>query len=884
VVFGQFSATIADRIALVKEDSAMASSNVTSGATNTASPASIALRDAAAARPDDAALEIGELRVSFGELNAQADRLAQWLVEGSGDGDRIAVRANGTHASTVAFMAITRAGRVSVPIDPTAPQARVREILTDVDAALLLTDVGGDESRGVPGGHPLALAGDRAPSPIDRQRGELVSIVYTSGSTGAPKGIMVSREQMDQTYVADARKEPGARLGVIFAGTNGNIERQISAALHRQGTLVSYEIREHGIAPLAAWLQRERIVTISMVPTILRHLLSILPPQQRLDDLRTVVLSGETCTWGDITRLRAHLSPEATIINAFGLTEAAGIAALHITADVPAGEGPVPAGELSATARVTIVGEDGADVPAGQSGEIVVEGPDCALGYWRRPQLTRSVFTEMPSGHRQVRTGDGGRIRDDGLLEHLGRLDHVVKISGNRVELGEVESGLAKLDGVAAAAAATYVDDTGSTRLTAAVVARRGAALDARVMRALLARRLPGHMLPDQIVVVEELPQLPGGKLDRAGVAALAKTEPGSLAPRPAGASALEEVLSAIWCDVLGLRAVANDEDFFALGGDSMRAARVFVELERRHGIDRPVSLLLEAPTIATLALALADTADWTALLPVATAGSRPPLFVIHDGAGSVAYSRSLAGELGPQQPIYGVRCEGLNGEPLRAESLEELAATYVERVRAIRRLGPYLFYGVSAGGVIAMEMARQLVNAGEQVPLVALGDSWVPTGPRSSALGLLSARLGELRRMSGWSRLRHLGLLVRRQLAYRAGRLRPQARAERQQQRMANRALERGERVPPAARSAALLQEFRGLVDEYRPRPPFADRVVLLRAEGALDRPDRGWSGLVAGALEVIDVPGRHLDLGREASGSYVGPVLARLLDERPH
>ena len=149
------------------------------------------------------------------------------------------------------------------------------------------------------------------------------------------------------------------------------------------------------------------------------------------------------------------------------------------------------------------------------------------MGYWRRPDLTESVFSVMPSGYRRVRTGDGGRIRPDGMLEHLGRLDHLVKISGNRVELGEVENALARLDGVAAAAAATYVDDTDSTRLTACVMPNSGATLDPRLLRASLSRRLPGYMIPDHIAIVDAVPQLPGGKTDRARVAELRSTDPG---------------------------------------------------------------------------------------------------------------------------------------------------------------------------------------------------------------------------------------------------------------------------------------------------------------------------------------------------------------------
>jgi amino acid adenylation domain-containing protein len=853
--------------------------------TATHSPQSLALREAADTRPNGIAIQVDDQTVTFAELNAQADRLAQALIEeGLGDGDRVALRTNGSHATVVGFVAIQRAGMVSVPVDPTAPEDRVRQILADVEAEVLLTDVDGDENLPLLTGHPLTFGAALEPVAIDRPRGELVSIVFTSGSTGTPKGIMVGRAQMDQTFVIlpELVSPPGTRLGGLVAGTTGYIERLVAAVLVRQSTLVCYEIRRHGIVPLASWLERERIAAFATVPTVLRHLLSTLSPEQRFPDLQIVVLSGETATWEDVTRLRAHLSPEAIIVNAFGLTEAAGIATLVITSDMPAGEGPLPAGELAPTAKVTIVGDDGEPVAQGEPGEIVAEGPGCALGYWRRADLTESVFTVLENGDRRVRTGDGGRIRDDGMLEHLGRLDHLVKISGNRVELGEVESALARLDGVAAAAAATYVDDTQSTRLTACVMPRAGASLDARVLRSQLSRRLPGYMIPDHIAVVDELPQLVAGKTDRARVAEMRGTGAPGGVEADGEQSELERSLAAIWCDVLDVKSVGLQDDFFELGGDSIRAARLFVELEQRHGIDRPMSLLMEAPTVASLALALADDPGWDALLAVQTSGSRPPLFVVHDGTGSLSCGRAMAAGLGPDQPLYGIRCAELNGQPLRATSVEELARSYTERIRALYPHGPYVLYGVSFGGLVAIEMSRQLKAAGEDVPVTILGDTWAPIAlrPRLALRERLAVRLGEMRRMSAGERVRRVIWLAKRQFAHRVVRAGSDARTERQQLRMLARAIRRGEPVPVEARGRHVLQQYAGLMAEHQVRPPFPERVLLLRTDGPGDVPDRGWRVLVGDALEIVDVPGSHIDLGREVSGAYVAPVLAQALN----
>jgi amino acid adenylation domain-containing protein len=856
------------------------------GSTDTASPASLALRDAAGARPQDVALRVDEQSVTFAELNSQADGLAQQLVEHAGAGDRIALRATGTHAAAVGFVAIQRSGMVSVPVDPTAPPDRVRQILADVEADVLLSDVEGDGALHALTGHPLSFGAHADPRPIDRERGELASIVYTSGSTGTPKGIMCGREQMDETFAMLGHYgiSAGARLGGLVGGTVGYIERMLGAALFLQETFVSYEIRRHGVVPLAPWLEREQIGAFVAVPTVLRHMLSTLEPEQRFTALRTVVLGGEASTWEDITRLRAHLSPEATIVNAFGLTEAAGVASIFITSEMPAGSGPLPAGHIAATATVTIVGDDGQPVAPGERGEIVVEGPGCALGYWRRPDLTAAVFTVTASGHRRVRTGDGGRIRPDGMLEHLGRIDFVVKISGNRVELGDVENALAQLDGVATAAAATYTDETDNTRLTACVTPKAGATLDPRLLRAALSRRLPGYMIPDHIAVVAELPQLAGGKTDRARVAELRSTDRGGDAQEHRPLSELESALLRIWSQVLGVKQIGVDDDFFALGGDSMRAARVFVELERQCGIDRPVSLLAEATTIASLALALSDDEAWTALLAIQTAGTRPPLFVVHDGVGSVLYARGLVAALGEDQPIYAIRCEGLNGQPLTARTLEELAARYVADVQALYPRGPYLLYGVSLGGVIATEIARQLIEAGHEVPLVVLGDTFAPR-PHAAPRPLderRAQRLQELRELGGLARLSHFFWLARRQIANRIWLLRhpdPNRRLE----RMLDRALARGQGVPLATRGRFVIRQYGSLLSEYRLRPPYPERILLLRTDGPGSDPDRGWSAFVGDALEIVDVAGSHNDLGQEASGVHVGPAIARALDRLP-
>jgi acyl-coenzyme A synthetase/AMP-(fatty) acid ligase/thioesterase domain-containing protein/acyl carrier protein len=839
--------------------------------TGTASRSSLALRELAAERPTAPAVLVDEACVTYEQLNREADQLAYRLADEYPGGSHIALRTAGTHATAVGFLAIQRAGMVSVPVDPTAPRERVQTILTDVEASLLLSDIDGDDEFPLPTGQPLFHGAEAPADATDRYRGELASIVYTSGSTGTPKGIMLGREQIEGTLssLPDVGIAPGARVGGLVAGTVGYIERLVDAVLFLRSTLVSYEIRRLGLVPLGAWMARERIVAFATVPTVMRSLLSTLPPDQRFADLRVVVLSGETSTWEDVEQIRRHLTDEAVIVNAFGLTETAGIASLTISADTHAGTGPLPAGVVSPDVKLTIVDETGKPAAAGDPGEIVVESPRNALGYWKRADLTNSAFTELPNGARRVRTGDGGRIRPDGMLDHLGRLDHLVKVSGNRVEFGEVEAALSRLDGVAAAAVATYIDASESTRITACVAPSTGAALDGRALRSGLSRQLPGYMIPDHIAVVDVIPQLPGGKTDRAAVAALRTSEQSSVNGQPSGLSPLESTLREIWSDVLGVKVTNVNDDFFELGGDSMRATRMFIELERRCGIDRPMSLIAEAPTIASLALLLGDESTWNAPLAVQTEGSRPPIFFIHDGAGSLSCGRAMATELGSDQPLYGIRCSGLNGAPVRVANLEELAATYIDQIRSLYPHGPYTFFGASLGGLIAMEMARQLKEHGEEVPFVALGDSTAPVPP---AAVLAAARAQRSVR-------ENIVLTVKRQVAYRWRRLGSEARDGRRQQRAVDRAVAQGHPIPVFARGRHVMRVYGALLLDYHARGPFPDRVLLLRAGGPDLVPDRGWNTLVADRLQIVDVPGTHPDLGRESSSSYVGPVLAKAL-----
>lgn len=839
---------------------------------------SACVRALARAHPDRVAVRVDDRSLTYGELDSAADEIAAGLLDRLGEEHhRIGLRMQGTIPMVLGVVGVSRAGMVSVPIDPTAPPERVRFIMDDVAGLLLVDDVGlGEESTPFAVVTPEALR-TRAPTGgVERSQGDLASIVFTSGSTGTPKGIMVPRAHREGVpskarYLGEV--ESGARVGALAAGTVGFGEALIHALMQLGATLDAYEIRRLGLGSLVEWLERSEVMGFGTVPTIVRLMTSALPPNKIFEHLRVVVMTGETATWSDIAALRPHLPDDAVIHNVFGLTETSAIALFSVDSPSPLGEGPLPAGTPLPVAKIQIVDQDGTPLPAGEAGEIVVEGEGCALGYWNRPELTAQVFSIGADGLRRVRTGDGGRLREDGVLEHLGRLDHVVKVAGNRIELGEVEFALAGLEGVAMAATAAYSDARGDTRLTAFVVPRPHQRIETWSLRAALSRRLPGSMLPDSIHVVDHLPQLANGKIDRQLLAAHAH-EPAV----PSDVTPLESELLSIWRSVLDRGDIGLDDNFFEIGGDSLRAARVFAEIEGRLGIDRPVGLMLEAPTVRHLSAALeTDDRSLGLLVPIVTGGSLPPLFVVHDGKGDIFYASRLAGGLTPDRPVFAIQPALALSETARETTIEELAARYLEEVRRLRPHGPYLFYGYSLGGLIAFEMSRQLQAAGEKTALLALGDSPAPRPPFGRRV---LSRLHEIAHLPAAERPARLRALTANLVNH-----------------ISTFARHGPQRVPADiteidvsafvgeeldAKSAEVMWRYGSMALKYRPAPRYSGDVLLVRSDGPGQRPDRGWYHVVAGRIAVQDIDCAHADLGRDPHAAAVGRLIEEALAEK--
>ncbi|RZK58562.1 MAG: non-ribosomal peptide synthetase, partial [Hymenobacter sp.] len=380
--------------------------------------------------------------------------------------------------------------------------------------------------------------------------------------------------------------------------------------------------------------------------------------------------------------------------------------------------------------------------PPGSSGEVYIGGAGVARGYWQRPALTAERFVPDPyadqPGATLYRTGDAGVLLPNGQVQLLGRLDEQLKLRGHRIEPGELETLLTQLPGIEQAAVVARPRPGGQdTQLVAYVVLTTSAsaapdpAAQSAAWLAALRTQVPAYMVPAKIEVLEALPRLPNSKLDRPALRQLAPPA----APAPAAPATyvaprtdVEQQLADLWSEALGVEKVGVYDNFFDLGGHSLIAVQLMGRLEKMTGQRLPLASLFTHSTVAALALLVQPNArliTWDSLVPIKPSGSKTPLYLVHGGGMNVLLFSSLARNLDAEQPVYGLQAKGLNGVEEPLSRIDDMAAHYVAAIRAQNPTGPYALAGYSFGGLIAFEMARQLLAQGRQVCFLAMFDTY---------------------------------------------------------------------------------------------------------------------------------------------------------------
>ncbi|MEU4105553.1 amino acid adenylation domain-containing protein [Streptomyces tanashiensis] len=729
----------------------------------------------AARTPDAPALITDEETVGYGGLDARADALAARLrTAGVRRGDTVGVLLERGVPLVVTALAVLKCGAAYLPLDPRLPEARLRLMLEDAGVRLLTTDTDTASTTAVvaaDGAGPALLLVDvpDAGEPVGADSGatgdDLMYVMFTSGSTGRPKGVGVTHRNVVELAADRDVRAGGPRRMLVHSATGFDASVfEIWVPLLNGGSLVLTRGDGTDLAETARAV-REHGVTTAYFTVGLFHVMA----DEGLDTLRRlreVWTGGDVANPAAVQRVLTHC-PDTVLVHSYGPTETT--FASHNqwfgTGERTLRGAGLHLGRPMDNTRSHVLDEALRPVPPGVPGELYIAGAHVARGYVGRAGLTAERFVPDPfegDGSRMYRTGDRVLWTPAGELRFLGRADGQIKLRGVRIEPGEIERTLAAHPSVGQALVVVREDRPGDKSLVGYVVPRADAVVTEAELLAEARATLPEHLVPSAVVVLDALPLTVNGKPDRAALPA--PDRPAAVEGGRQPRNAREEVLCALFAEILDVPRVGIDDNFFALGGHSLLGVRLVNRVRSVLGVERTVRDLFRLPTPAGL-LGSPD-GDGTAaalgvLLPLSTRGSRRPLFCVHPGTGVGWAYAGLARHLGDDQPLYALQARALSEPGHRPRSVEAMADDYLEQIRQIQPWGPYRLLGWSYGGLVAHTMAVRLREAGERVELLALMDvhqtgpgsvSVLPPEERTAATGPadagdLAAALEEIRR-----------------------------------------------------------------------------------------------------------------------------------------
>jgi amino acid adenylation domain-containing protein len=682
----------------------------------------------AARTPDAVAVVFKHEQLNYDELDRRSNQVANYLQRlGVGPEVIVGLCVERSIEMVIGLLGIMKAGGAYLPLDPSYPQERLAFMLADSQAPIVVTHSSVLDVLPVSWAHTVCLDLERSEieaQPVDAPESEvgadnLAYVIYTSGSTGQPKGTLLQHNGLCNLASAQAsgfEVLPNSRV-LQFASLNFDASiAEIAMAFCGGATLCLAKDILSADTDLARILVDLQISTVVLPPTVLPLL-----DGKDFPSLRTLVVAGEACS----TELAAYWMSRCRFINAYGPTETTVCATFGAHTEIGK---RLSIGRPMANTKTYVLDDMFAPVPVGVAGELYVGGVGLARGYLGRAGLTAERFVPSPygNGERLYRTGDLVRWRADRELEFLGRLDHQVKLRGYRIELGEVEAALSDHPAVRQAVVVAREDAPGDKRLVAYVVSGDAAALETSELRAHLKRSLPEHMMPSAFVVLDALPLTPNGKVDRK---ALPASQLGngqrheSIAPR----NQLEHELAGIWQKVLGIDSIGVTDDFFERGGNSLLAIQLGHEISQRNYSISPVSIFTFR-TIESLSQSLKGKPPGISsdcLIELKPGSLDRPLFLVHPVGGTASCYLELAKCVDSGQAIFGINAQGLAEGAVALESIEAMAANYIDAIRQVHPGDSYDLGGWSMGGIIAYEMARQLGEKLQRYPTVILIDSY---------------------------------------------------------------------------------------------------------------------------------------------------------------
>ncbi|MGB3493619.1 MAG: amino acid adenylation domain-containing protein [Elainellaceae cyanobacterium] len=876
------------------------------------------LEEQAARTPEAIAIQAGDQCITYADLNTKANQLAHYLKR-QGVKAEVAVGLCVERAieTLIGIFGILKAGGAYVPLAPTYPKPHLQRIIREARPLLLLTQPTHEQQKLFDECETPQICLDKTwhtfaeeptePPSVEVAPDNLAYVLFTSGSTGRPKGVTVTHKSVAvyidalqdhfQTQASDVSLHTAS-----FAFSSS--VRQFVQPLARGAKLVIANRKQtKNPVALLQLIRREKITLLDTPPPLwdygLQSIESMpLQEQQELKPthLRLIALSGSIWTCQLYQKLRHFFGSSLQIFNVYGQTETIGACVFPIPQTFDRTDGVMPVGYPYPHNRVYILDEHQQPVPQGTVGELYISGASLTRGYLNRDDLTREAFvanpfvdtsdaeeasiqTEEPFA-RLYKTGDSARLLTNGTIELVGRVDFQIKLRGMRIEPGEIKAALVEHEDVGQAVVVArddlpsgkgivaYVVPTSNMTDTDSETGDRSSDEDLTQLKTELRQKaqseLPEHMVPNVFVMLEALPLNPNGKVDRLNLPAPTQADMRSAESIMPPQDALEYQLVKLWEQILGVSPIGITDSFFELGGQSLLAMELVTQIEQRFQKNVMLPDLLRLPTIAQLAQFIReDEVDrWSPLVPLKPEGSNPPFFCVHGIWGNVLDMQELAESMGSDQPYYGLQATGLDGKRAPINRIEAIAQTYIKAIQTVQPEGPYLLGGVSAGGIIAFEMAQQLTRQGHDVPLLVLFDSYGHgTFPRREF-----RRHHYLQYLIQSKSPKLLFLELKEKVKKRLLRAKCQ------------RLLAQGKTVPQQERNLWIRWTYSEAYEHYSPTP-FPGRIMLMQAQGFQKQtkpfmddysyedwqnrdPLQGWGNMAEKGLEIFDIPGDHYSM----------------------
>lgn len=679
-------------------------------------------------QPNAVALSAGDHTMTYAELNEQANRLARHLQKnGVGHQTVTAILAERTPELIVSLLAVLKAGATYVPIDPDYPESRIQYMLKDSGATHLLTHssfISQTRSLAFDGTYLFAddqeiLLMSSENLPLEAGLNDTAYIMYTSGTTGQPKGIMtthsnIARVVKNTNYLTILETDTLLSLSnSVFDGFTFDV---YGALLNGAKLVLPQKETILDMGKLTELIKGEHI-SVMFVPTALFHLL-VDEGTDWMRGVRKVLFGGERASVQHV-RKAFDVMGKGRLLNVYGPTESTVFATYYpIDEAIPLEARSIPIGKPLNQTGAYILSEHRQLQPIGMVGELCLSGKGLAKGYLNRPDLTKQVFIAHPfaAGERLYRTGDLAYFREDGLIEYAGRVDDQVKIRGHRIELTEIEANLLMHQGVKQAVLLADHDETNHTRLLAYITcddAWKGKLDD---IKSRLKERLPAYMLPHELIELENLPLTPNGKVDKRQLPKPEAPQGNRRVKLPA--NEVEQKLLVMWREVLEREDISTDDHFFELGGHSLKAMSLLSKVSKEFEVQVPIHLLFETPTIEALSHYIQHQDGETAGYLVFNESQTSTVFAL------------------PPLPGYGFiyqeAAKTLDDVRLVAFDFIETnnrMAQYVQHIQHLQPKGPLTLMGYSGGCYLAFELVQALEQGGRTVEKVIMIDSYKKIG-----------------------------------------------------------------------------------------------------------------------------------------------------------